>query len=144
MCHTPDLHSLGVPGPCDAWASPASGGCKLHLAMALIGIMKWHSVYGTLGFLVRGMHEYSKGGNKKTPLSCLHQLTLNLRLFYGRFVARKTRRKRTSRDNGYTPGSFTLQEIGMMPETGANQCHFVMPFTMAYTLINLRACCGTS
>ena len=29
--------------------------CKLHLAMALIGIMKWHSVYGTLGFLVRGI-----------------------------------------------------------------------------------------
>jgi hypothetical protein len=29
--------------------------CKLHLAMALIGIMKWHAVYGTLGFLVRGI-----------------------------------------------------------------------------------------
>ena len=56
------LRAKGIPCPpplaCRSTIPTATASislCKLHLAMALIGIMKWHSVYGTLGFLVRGI-----------------------------------------------------------------------------------------
>jgi hypothetical protein len=52
-----------------------------------------------------------------------------LRLFYGRFAGKKPRKKKNVKRQGLHTSSFTLQERGMMPETGANQCHFVMQFT---------------
>jgi hypothetical protein len=48
---------------------------------------------------------------------------------YGRFVGKKLRKKKHVKRQWLHTSSFTLEEIGMMPETGANQCHFVMQFT---------------
>jgi hypothetical protein len=42
--------------------------CKLHLAMALIGILKWHSVYGNLGLPRERIYECPKRMGKKTFL----------------------------------------------------------------------------
>jgi hypothetical protein len=54
----------------------------------------------------------------------------DLMLFYGRFMGKKPRKKKNIKRQWLHTSSFTLQEIGMMPETGANRCHFVMQFTL--------------
>ena len=121
--------SAGAATPSRTICTLASHICKLHLAMALIGIMKWHSVYGGLGLPRERNIGVLQGHRQENGPFLVCAPSSDLRLFYGRFVGKKPRKKKNVKRQGLHTSSFTLQERGMMPETGANQCHFVMQFT---------------
>src|SRR5499427_10474962 len=75
------------------------------------------------------MPHNSTGPGKKTTVF----LSLRLPLVSGHFVsilrAKNTGRKRTSRDHGCSPVLLPCRS-GRMSEIDADQCHFVMPFTI--------------
>src|SRR5689334_19238313 len=52
---------------CDRAASVLTA-CKLHCEVALIGLIKWRSVYEGLGLIMRGMPHDSTGSGKKIAL----------------------------------------------------------------------------
>ena len=54
-------------------------------------------------------------------------------------MGKKPRKKKHVKRQWLHTSCFTLQEIGMMPETGANQCHFVMQFTPPVAGQTIRA-----
>ena len=95
----------------------------MHRAVALIGIVKWHSV--------------CKGECLRTPqhrqendpfLVCVASPVF--RLFSGHFVGKKHSQKKNVKRQWVRTSSFTLQERGRMSEIGADRCHFVMQFTV--------------
>jgi hypothetical protein len=56
-----------------------------------------------------------------------------LRLFYEHSVGKEHRKTKNVKRPRRLTSSFTLQERGRMSEIGADQCHFVMPFTCTET-----------
>ena len=90
--------------------------------MALIGIVKWHSVckgecLGT-----------PQHGQENDPFLAF-EASPDFRLFCGHSVGKKRSKKKNVKRQRMLTSSFTLQEIGRMPEIGADRCHFVMQFT---------------
>ena len=112
--------------------------CEVHCEVALIGIVKWPLLMRGLGVSHEGDASRLHRPRQENDAFLVCAVSPALRLFYRRFVGKKPRKKKHVKRQGLHTSSFTLQEIRMMPETGANQCHFVMQFTVVLAEYHCR------